>query len=74
MTILVLMIGLVLGLIIMTFLVKIMMPKMMFAAYKSKLDFMKQFLLWKNRQKRMVGPFPKVAIFNKIISKKDLRI
>ena len=39
MTILLLIIGLVLGLIIMTFMVKVMMPKMMFATYKSKLDF-----------------------------------
>ena len=39
MTILLLIIGLVLGLIIMAFMVKIMMPHMMFATYKSKLDF-----------------------------------
>ena len=39
MTILLLIIGLVLGLIIMAFMVKVMMPKMMFATYKSKLDF-----------------------------------
>ena len=39
MTILLFIIGLVLGLIIMAFMVKIMMPKMMFATYKSKLDF-----------------------------------
>ena len=39
MTILLLIIGLVLGLIIMAFMVKIMMPNMMFATYKSKLDF-----------------------------------
>ena len=39
MTILLFIIGLVLGLIIMAFMVKIMMPKMMFATFKSKLDF-----------------------------------
>lgn len=39
MTILLLIIGLVLGLIIMAFMVRVMMPKMMFATYKSKLDF-----------------------------------
>ena len=39
MTILLFIIGLVLGLIIMAFTVKLMMPKMMFATYKSKLDF-----------------------------------
>ena len=39
MTILLLIIGLVLGLIIMAFMVKIMMPNIMFATYKSKLDF-----------------------------------
>ncbi len=39
MTILIFIIGLVLGLIIMAFVVKVMMPKMMFATYKSKLDF-----------------------------------
>jgi len=39
MTILLLIIGLVLGLIIMAFMVKVMMPNMMFATYKSKLSF-----------------------------------
>ena len=39
MTILLLIIGLVLGLIIMAFMVKVMMPKMMFATYNSKLNF-----------------------------------
>ncbi len=39
MTILLFIIGLVLGLIIMAFVVKVMMPKMMFATYNSKLDF-----------------------------------
>ena len=39
MTILLLIIGFVFGLIIMAFMVKVMMPKMMFATYKSKLDF-----------------------------------
>ena len=39
MTILLLIIGLVFGLIIMAFMVKVMMPKMMFATYKSKLNF-----------------------------------
>jgi uncharacterized protein (DUF302 family) len=39
MTILLFIIGLVLGLIIMAFLVKVMMPNMMFATYKSKLGF-----------------------------------
>ncbi len=39
MTILLFIIGLVLGLIIMAFMVKVMMPKMMFATYKSKLNF-----------------------------------
>ncbi len=39
MTILLFIIGLVLGLIIMAFMVKVMMPNMMFATYKSKLDF-----------------------------------
>ncbi len=39
MTILLFIIGLVLGVIIMAFMVKIMMPKMMFATFKSKLDF-----------------------------------
>ncbi len=39
MTILLLIIGLVLGLIIIAFMVKVMMPKMMFATYKSKLNF-----------------------------------
>jgi len=38
-TILLFIIGLVLGLIIMAFMVKIMMPNRMFATYKSKLDF-----------------------------------
>lgn len=39
MTILLFIIGLVFGLIIMAFVVKVMMPKMMFATYNSKLDF-----------------------------------
>lgn len=39
MTILLFIIGLVLGLIIMAFMVKIIMPKKMFATYKSKLGF-----------------------------------
>ncbi len=39
MTILLFIIGLVLGLIIMAFVVKVMMPNMMFATYNSKLDF-----------------------------------
>jgi uncharacterized protein (DUF302 family) len=39
MTILFFFIGLVLGLIIMAFMVKAMMPNMMFSTYKSKLDF-----------------------------------
>ncbi len=39
MTILLFIIGLVLGLIIMAFMVKVMMPRMMFATYKSKLGF-----------------------------------
>ncbi len=39
MTILLFIIGLVLGLIIMAFMVKVMMPNMMFATYKSKLGF-----------------------------------
>ena len=39
MTILLIIIGLVLGLVIMAFMVKVMMPKMMFATYKSKLGF-----------------------------------
>ncbi len=39
MTILLFIIGLVLGLVIMAFMVKVMMPNMMFATYKSKLDF-----------------------------------
>ena len=39
MTILLVIIGLVLGLIIMAFMVKVMMPNMMFATYKSKSGF-----------------------------------
>jgi len=39
MTIFLLIIGLVLGLVIMALMVKVMMPNMMFATYKSKLDF-----------------------------------
>lgn len=39
MTILLLIIGFVFGLIIMAFMVRVMMPKMMFAIYKSKLNF-----------------------------------
>jgi uncharacterized protein (DUF302 family) len=39
MTILLFIIGLALGLVIMAFMVKVMMPNMMFATYKSKLDF-----------------------------------
>ena len=39
MKILLFIIGLALGLVIMAFMVKVMMPNMMFATYKSKLDF-----------------------------------
>ena len=39
MTILLIIIGLVLGLLIMAFMVKVMMPNKMFSKYKSKLDF-----------------------------------
>ena len=39
MTILLFIIGLVLGLLIMAFMVKVMMPNKMFSKYKSKLDF-----------------------------------
>jgi uncharacterized protein (DUF302 family) len=39
MTIVLLIIGLVLGLVIMAFMVKVMMPNMMFATHKSKLNF-----------------------------------
>lgn len=39
MTILLFIIGLALGLVIMAFMVKVMMPNMMFSTYKSKLDF-----------------------------------
>jgi uncharacterized protein (DUF302 family) len=39
MTILLFVIGLVLGLLIMAFMVKVMMPNKMFSKYKSKLDF-----------------------------------
>ncbi len=74
MTILLIIIGLVLGLIIMAFIVKVMMPNMMFATYKSKLGFDETVSSLEESAKRMVGQFPKFAIFKKIISKRDMGI
>jgi len=60
MTILLFITGLLLGLIIMAFMVKVMMPNMMFATYKSKLDFDETVSSLENSAKKNGWTIPEI--------------